>query len=273
MAEHSQLVDAHLHLQDKRFAGQVEAIIRRAENAGVNMMLCNGTAEEDWDNVLETSSHHTTVTPFIGIHPWQSGRITADWQNRLQDLLTRFHCGVGEIGLDKTCGIPLSIQVDLFTRQLQVAVTYGRPVTIHCVKYWGKCLEILEQLLAPPVPIPVMIHSFSGSFETMERLIHLGCHLSFSARITEPDQLKLQSVFQNTPIENVLLETDAPDQLYRSFIDQDDISTEYNEPSRINILYLFAARLLEIDVDHLIRQIWKNSLPYHSGSFPLTRLK
>lgn len=248
------LLDAHLHLQDKRFEGQIDAVIQRANRSGIKRLFSNATSENDWQGVLLLADKYPAVTPFAGIHPWQSDRVTDSWQTGLQHILSARSCGVGEIGLDRPCGIALSQQKKIFLTQMKLAVACRRPIVIHCVNFWGECLDILEDFCTPSLPVPVMIHSFSGSMESMKRLVRLGCHLSFSARMNEPGQERLQTIFKETPMEHILLETDAPDQLSSST----PANTNLNEPSFIVELYQAGALLKEMDLDKFTHQIWNN---------------
>ncbi len=258
-------LDAHMHLQDKRYMGHMDTLVHNAKKIGVQRLFCNGTDENDWQKVLSLFNNDHSIIPFIGIHPWHSNRVTKNWNKRLAQTLTDAPCGIGEIGLDKFCDIALSVQIEVFRTQLNLAFSIKRPVVIHCVKYWGVCLDILEELLTPHSPIPVMIHSFSGSIETMKRLVRLGCHLSFSAKMTEPDQEFLRSVFKQTPIHHLLLETDAPDQLYNELFSQENTQPAYNEPRLIVNLYRFAARQRKMDLDLFTWQVWDNSLPFQTA--------
>ena len=96
-------------------------------------------------------------------------------------------------------------QQQIFVIQLQLASELKRPLVIHCVKAWGQLLEMLEAC-ASPLP-PMMIHSFAGSRETLQRLIRLGCFISFSGRLVADS--KLHPCFLATPLANLLLETDG----------------------------------------------------------------
>ena len=248
------LIDAHLHLLDRRFAGQIDAIIKRAGNCGIKRLFCNGTTEQDWSGVLAISIKHPVVIPFIGLHPWHCHHVSDNWQDRLEAIIKEHHCGIGEIGLDRPCGPSLANQLQAFLGQLKLAVTYKRPVVIHCVKYWGKCLDILEDFSSPTFPVPLMIHSFSGSMESMERLVRMGGYLSYSAKLGEEEQQRLQAIFRETPVEHILLESDAPDQLPSTNTSNGNL----NEPSFIVELYRLAAHLREMPLDEFTQQLWQN---------------
>ncbi len=247
-------IDSHLHLQDKQYTDHRAAVIQRARQAGVQQFFCNGTCEDDWQHVLELSRKFAEITPFIGVHPWYCDRLSKSWLQELKRLLDSTAAGVGEIGLDRLCNINFDLQKKVFCDQLQLAIQLKRPVVIHCIKHWGALLEIIENIGEALLSLPIMLHSFSGSMETMERLVKLGCTLSFSTRLCDPKQEKLRTVFSKIPMENILLETDSPDQLSSDM----GIIDRLNEPSLIVGLYQVCARLKNMDQDSFTNQIWKN---------------
>lgn len=239
-------LDAHLHLQDERYAGLQDSVIYRAASHGVGMMFCNATCEKDWEQVLQLAEKHAAVIPFLGIHPWYADSVSLNWQQQLGDLIEKTGCGIGEIGLDRGCGVDLGQQQAIFRGQLELAADNGRPVVIHCVRSWGMLLDMLEPLCTNSA-LRFMVHSFAGSVETMQRLVNLGGYISYSMAMLRQGREKLRSTFVQTPLERVLLETDAPDQgvfsLCRGEIDG------CNEPICVVELYRMAAGMKNMQLD------------------------
>lgn len=95
--------DAHNHLQDDRFAGRQETILRAAAEAGVARMVVNGAFAADWPAVTELArSHPGLVQPSFGWHPWYLDERGPDWENALaRQLNAHPDAFVGEIGLDR----------------------------------------------------------------------------------------------------------------------------------------------------------------------------
>lgn len=249
--------DAHLHLQDSRYSGERAGIIARAVHSGVGSMLCNGVCEEDWQQVLDIAGQHPEVAPFLGVHPWYAGGVAPGWDARLALLLQSCGCGIGETGLDRNCGVDRQQQVEVFLTQLELAAGFARPLVIHCVRCWGQLIDLLtERAASEELPL-IMIHSFGGSLETMQRLTGLGCYLSFSAKMMHRSGDKIGRVFAVTPLERILLETDAPDQLYGTVAGAG--KHPYNEPALVGRLYRYAARLRAMDFDAFCTAVWNNA--------------
>jgi len=261
-------LDSHLHLQDDCFSEKCEMVISKASSSGVCRLFCNATKEDDWQQVLEIAARHFWIIPFLGVHPWYADNVTTGWETRLHALLSRIKngAGIGEIGLDKRQSADFNRQVFLFETQLEIAHSLNLPVSIHCVRCWGKLVDILESHAAKDRLPSTMIHSFTGSLEMMTRLVDIGCFLSYSAAITNPQQIGIQEVFRQTPLEHVLLETDAPHQINPALADQEDMITEYNEPTLITAIYRSASHLRNLHIGDLATQIWNNGTIYANTS-------
>ncbi|MCX5869420.1 MAG: TatD family hydrolase [Deltaproteobacteria bacterium] len=248
-------LDSHLHLQEKHLAPQIDIIMERARNAGVARMLCNATREKDWQAVVDLAAEAPEIIPFLGIHPWFAETAVTGWEERLLSLLQQVPAGIGETGLDKCCRADFGRQQQIFLTQLKMASELQRPLVIHCVKAWGRLLEMLEQFAAP-LP-PIMIHSFTGSRETLQRLLRLGCFISFSGWLATDGKLHLR--FLETPLANLLLETDAPAQPNRQLPPgSHDQTVICDEPAAITQLYKLAATMRKMPLDEFRQEIWKN---------------
>lgn len=260
------LLDSHLHLQDARFEGIRAEVLLRAANAGVSRMLCNATREGDWPDVLHFSATCPSVIPFIGIHPWYAASVETGWDKRLAAIVATNRCGIGEAGLDGKCRIPVASQETVLAVQLELAREYQRPAALHCVGAWGRLLDMLARLAKTGGLPPLMIHSFGGSLETMHRLVRLGCWISFSARLINCERHMLQQVFCATPLDRILLETDAPDQLSATL--KNSATAYCNEPANIADLYRQAAQLRHMNLDDFTQQIWNNGEIYADSLLP-----
>jgi len=130
--------------------------------------------------------------------------------------LIRFpHAGIGETGLDKVWGkypnkTDLNDQFQILTQHIDICRRLERPLTLHCVKAYGRTLEALEK---KPVRAAVM-HSYGGSAEMAERLVKAGGYLSFSGGVARRPkwETRLVEIASRVPIERILVESDAPDQ-------------------------------------------------------------
>jgi TatD DNase family protein len=260
IAMRTELVDAHLHLQDPRFSARLDEVIARAEKRGVTTLFCNSVNEADWPLIAELSVRYRSVIGFLGIHPWHADSVRDGWQERLTAaaaVLPRFG-GIGEVGLDKSCPVDFTVQKALFTAQVELAAEHGWSLSVHCVRAWGPLVDLLSQWKKAQRLPRTMIHAFNGSLEMMKRLTELGCYISYAESLAHPDQKKMQAAFHQTPHHLLLLETDAPyDKMPNRFKNGRD--GQFNQPADVADLYVFAADLLSVPLENLRATIHDNA--------------
>jgi len=201
------LFDAHAHLQNYHTPKGTSEALAAASAAGVKLTLCNGTRPDDWQKVLDLAKVRGRVFPFFGLHPWFIDRARDGWPAQLEDFLSRVPSGVGEIGLDKAVDPDIIKQEEAFIVQLRLAKKLQRPVTIHCVRAWGRLVEILKEE-RPPV---FLLHAYGGPPELTGELAGLGAYFSFGAGLADPKREKLRKALIAAPPGRVLFETEAPE--------------------------------------------------------------
>ena len=220
------LFDSHCHLQDRRLLPEIDAVLNRAQAAGVAFAVCSGSTENDWVDVLALAHRHPMVIPALGIHPWYASERSESWFENLEAALRQDNrIAVGEIGLDHALDKrDDDDQMRLFHRQLTLAQRLQRPASIHCRKAWGSLTELLRR--EPGIVRGCVIHSYSGPPELVEELQNYGLCLSFSGSLTYRRNRRARESLLRVDAEHLLFETDSPD------ISPDGHSG-YNEPATI----------------------------------------
>lgn len=205
------LCDAHCHLQDDRLAPDLDGVLARARAAGVTRMICCGSTESDWARVAELAGQHADVAPAFGLHPWHLHERSARWLQRLECLLTEHpRAGVGEIGLDHALPDRNDAeQEEVLLAQLQLARRLGRPAWIHGRRAWRRLPELLRGFGRHEPGL--VLHSYSGPAELMEKLAELNAYFSFSGTITRSNNRRGREAAALAPADRLLIETDAPD--------------------------------------------------------------
>lgn len=192
----SKYIDAHCHIGNGTTDDRVTAFI------------CNSVDEPDWNKVLRTAMENPTVVPCVGIHPWHAGATSQGWDTRLRGMLLQYpRCMVGEIGLDKLHP-NYNAQIDVFMRQIQIAIDMHRAVHVHCVHAWGDMMDILARM--PGLPPVIVFHACTASSEIMQRLLKLNTrvYFSYSDAICDTRRKNLIKSVRDTSPENILIESD-----------------------------------------------------------------
>ncbi len=256
------LYDAHNHLQDSRLKSRVDAILAAAKSEGVQRMVVNGSCEEDWPQVLALARDHATIIPSFGYHPWYVKERTPEWREKLTRFLDEVPSAVGEIGLDRWIeDFNPDEQEEVFTWQLRLAAERNLPASLHCLKAWGRLLDILQS--EPRPARGFLLHSYGGSRELVLPLAKLGAYFSFPGYFAHDRKTRQREAFLAVPPDRLLIETDAPDQLppevlVKYPLENHSDSKPCNHPANLGPIYEFVADMLKEPVENLARRVEDN---------------
>ncbi|MFK7890175.1 MAG: TatD family hydrolase [Granulosicoccus sp.] len=204
------MIDSHVHTDDKRFANDIDAVLRSARSANVIAQIIPSTARYKWPDVRKLCAQHADLFPSYGLHPCFSNHHSEGDLEELAVWLGREKpVALGECGLDyHTSGAEKSLQQKLFAAQLALAREFNLPVVIHA----NKAVEDIIRMIRTSGHYQGMVHSFNGSTQQAARLVDLGYRLSFGGAITYQRAKRLRALVAQLPLDALLLETDAPDQ-------------------------------------------------------------
>jgi TatD DNase family protein len=245
-----QLIDSHCHLDDRRFADDLAAVLRRAAAAGVEAVVSVGTDPESWDRTLAVSESpagggdggvsRPAIRAALGLHPQEASRAGPALWRRLEALLPRA-VAVGEIGLDfYRERSPRAAQQEAFAVQLAMARRYGLPVILH-VREAGD--EALAALASAGIDRGVW-HCFSGDWDLARRALDLGLHLGFGGLVTfEKGTDGVRDAARRCPRDRLLLETDAP------YLAPHPFRGRRNEPALVSVTARRVAELRGEDAE------------------------
>ncbi|VAW38075.1 Uncharacterized metal-dependent hydrolase YcfH [hydrothermal vent metagenome] len=206
-------IDAHAHLDDRRFDGDRAEVVERARAAGLKAIVTVGcwNSEDGLDKVVEIAED-----PFIrlvaGIHPHDAKQVKGDGP---YDLLRGLAAdgklvAIGEAGLDYHYdNSPRRVQREVFIRQIALARELDLPLVVHSRKAEQETLEILKGEGAAEGGGGV-IHCFSGTERLAREALEMGFYLSFTGVITFPKAEELRAVIKAVPVEMMMVETDCP---------------------------------------------------------------
>jgi len=208
-----ELIDSHAHIDFPQFAEDREAMLDRARAAGITTLLAIGTGPgpEKLDAAIPYAEQHDWIYTTVGIHPHEAKEVTQTHLDELARLAQ--HPKViawGEIGLDYFYDhSPRDIQARVFRDQMSLAAQAKLPIIIHCRDAWSDCLNLLEEVWKP-TGIGGILHCFTSTLEDAQRGIDTGFMISFAGNSTYPKTQNLRDVSKALPLENLLIETDAP---------------------------------------------------------------
>lgn len=210
------MIDAHCHLADETFAGDLEQVVERAKAAGLEralVVLDAGNAQEA-AQAVRLLGLWPAVRVAIGIHPHNAHQYGADPPKaaesvRTQIMQTPAARAVGEIGLDYHYDYsPRGVQEIVFRTQLELARELALPVVIHTRDADADTLRLLRE--DPRGAVPGVLHCFTGTAALARAALDLGLHISLAGIITFPRAADLREIARTVPLDRLLVETDSP---------------------------------------------------------------
>jgi TatD DNase family protein len=208
-----ELIDSHAHIDFPQFADDRDAMLARARAAGITTLLAigSGPGPEKLDAAIPFAEQHDWIYATVGTHPHEAKDLTPAHLERLAQLVKHPRViAYGEIGLDYFYDhSPRDVQQQVFREQMELAAEAKLPIIIHCRDAWADCLDMIEQNWRP-TGLGGILHCFTSTLEDAKRGLDMGFMISFAGNSTYPKAQNLRDVAKALPLENLLIETDAP---------------------------------------------------------------
>lgn len=267
------LIDIHSHINNERFNGETEAVISRAKNSGVGKIVCVGCNKKTSLEAIRLANEFDCVYASIGFHP----NDVYDFDKEFEEILrsakdNKKIVAIGEIGLDyfdfdwqleqirishngfsPTKEEFVEKQKQVFLRQLEIASELSLPVMIHMRDATSDTLKILENN-KNFVRNGGVMHCFSGSLETANRVFALGLYLSIGGSITFKNSRVMPSVLEEIGISRITLETDCP------YLCPEPFRGQRNEPKNIPIIARRIASIVGTSEEEVEKTTTENAL-------------
>jgi TatD DNase family protein len=205
-----ELTDSHCHLDGEKYSHDLDAVLERASQAGVNRILCIGTGDgpPELDRAVRLAERYPQILATVGVHPHDASKVTPDTFNDLRALgVHRKVVAFGEIGLDYHYDFsPRELQREVFAEQLKIAREVNLPVTIHTREAWDDTMSVL----AGHRTGPTVLHCFTGDAVQAQQAIDRGYYLAYGGVLTFRTADNVREAAKITPDHLLLVETDAP---------------------------------------------------------------
>jgi TatD DNase family protein len=220
------LIDSHCHLDFPDFADEIDAVVARADAAGVERMITISTRVAQGARFQALAERFPNVWFTIGTHPHQAGEEPETDVGAIKRFAAHPKCiGIGEAGLDYHYDYaPREIAQKVFRAQIGLARELGLPLVIHAREADADIAAILRDEMTKGV-FNAVLHCFTSSRALAETGLALGLYVSFSGVLTFKNSGDLRDIARDVPKERLLVETDAP------FLAPVPMRGKRNEPS------------------------------------------
>ncbi|RZA17827.1 MAG: TatD family deoxyribonuclease [Lysobacteraceae bacterium] len=204
------LVDSHSHFDASEFDADRAAAHSRALAAGIESQLVPAVDAASWPKLKAVCAEFSGLHPAYGLHPMYLAAHRPGHLRELRDWIERERpAAVGECGLDYFVeGLDPDAQQSYFDAQLELAREFDLPVIVHA----RRAVEAVIASIRRVGGLRGVVHSFPGSAEQAAQLHKLGFLLGIGGPVTYERANRLRGIVATMPLEQLLLETDAPDQ-------------------------------------------------------------
>ncbi len=240
------LVDSHCHLDFPDFGPELDAVVRRAREAGVGTMLTIGTRLSAFEGVRAIAERYEDIWCSVGVHPHEAA---VEPLNEAKALVERAEhprvVGIGEAGLDYFYEhSPRNDQIRNFRAHIAASRETQLPLIVHARDADDDLCEILKEETARGA-FPGLIHCFSSTAKLAQTALDIGFFISISGIVTFKKADELRTIVATVPLERLLVETDAP------YLAPMPHRGQRNEPAFVKNTAEVVARLKGVDVELL----------------------
>jgi TatD DNase family protein len=237
-------IDTHAHLNYPEIIAEIDDIISRAVDSGIEYIIVPATDYNSSLEITELVQKHKILYGAIGIHPTELAGFQEKHLHEIDELSSSDKIvAIGEIGLDYYWKpYDKGLQHYVLNSQLQIAQSRNLPVILHNRESSEDLMEIVSGFKG----LHGQFHSFSGDEEMAKKCIDLGFYISFTGNLTyKPNEktLTAHSIVKQTSLEHLLLETDTP------YLPPVPYRGKKNEPSYVKYTAEKIAELKEITVE------------------------
>lgn len=246
-------IDSHSHLDDKRFDGDRDILIKSLKENKVDLAINIGADLETSINSVELADKYENIYAVIGVHPHSASEVTDETIDQLRQMAKHKKVvAIGEIGLDFYYdNSPRDIQRKWFKEQLNLAKELKLPVVIHSRDANQETFDTIKE--AQDGNLKGVMHCFSGSVEMAIEYMKIGFYISLAGPVTFKNARVAKEVAEVVSLDKLLIETDCP------YLTPEPYRGKRNEPMFVRYVAEKIAEIKNIPVEDLAKHTSRNT--------------
>ncbi|AKP75084.1 MULTISPECIES: TatD family hydrolase [Priestia] len=239
------LFDTHVHLNAEQYEDDLQEVINRALEKGVQNMVVVGFDEPTIKKAIQIAETYDFIYASVGWHPVDAIDMTDEHLAWIEELAQHPKVvALGEMGLDYHWDkSPKEVQKDVFRRQIRLARKVNLPIIIHNRDATEDVVTILKEEHVEEVG--GIMHCFTGSIEVAKQCMDMNMYISFGGPVTFKNAKKPKEVAAELPLDKLLIETDCP------YLTPHPFRGKRNEPGYVSYVAEQIAELKGITYEEL----------------------
>ena len=241
------MIDSHCHLDHEHLLSDLNNVIQRSKDIGIEKLLTISTSFKSFSKVKEIVNKDEIIYGTIGIHPHETDNDIIDTEFIIKSLKeNKKIIGIGETGLDFYYNnSDKEKQLNSFKIHIEASLKANVPLIIHSRNAEEETFNTLNEYKNQKLKI--LMHCFTGSKKFAEKLLNFNTFFSASGIITFKNAIDLQNTFNFLPLDKILIETDSP------FLAPVPNRGKKNEPSFIDFTATKLAEIKDVKKSELIK--------------------
>ena len=246
------MIDSHCHLDHEPLISNLDQILDRAKEVGINKILTICTTLDSFIKIKEIIKKDKIIYGTYGIHPHETKNNKINSKLIIEEINNNKKIiGIGETGLDFFYNhSDKKDQLNSFEEHIKAAIELNMPLIVHSRNAENETFDILNQFKKDNLKI--LMHCFTGSKDFAKRLLNLNAYFSASGIITFKNSVELQETFKIIPLDKLLIETDSP------YLAPEPNRGKKNEPSFVKFTADKLALIKDLSSKNLIEITTRN---------------
>ena len=246
------MIDSHCHLDHEPLISNLDQILERAKEVGINKILTICTTLDSFIKIKEIIKKDKMIYGTYGIHPHETKNNKINSKLIIEEINNNKKIiGIGETGLDFFYNhSDKKDQINSFEEHIKAAIELNMPLIVHSRNAENETFDILNQF--KKYNLKILMHRFTGSKDFAKRLLNLNAYFSASGIITFKNSVELQETFKMIPLDKLLIETDSP------YLAPEPNRGKKNEPSFVKFTADKLALIKDLSSKNLIEITTRN---------------
>ena len=241
------MIDSHCHLNFPSLSSDIDNILKRCKDNGINKLLTINTNPKDFQKHLNLIKDQVNIFIAYGIHPQEVDDESELHFKDIENNITNSKLvAIGETGLDYYHSTDYkSKQIQIFESHIEASKTFDLPIIIHQRNSENDIIKILKKYRNDK--LKVVFHCFTGSKILLNFCLENNYYISLSGIITFKNANPLRDVIINASMDHLLIETDSP------YLAPMPMRGKNNEPAFIKYTAEYLANFYSMNLDDFIK--------------------